>query len=63
MLASKSYTGNWNTFSRPYFGEKVFIKSIKSVEYTFIEKLISEIKAKLRGKFFTMQVLKNSRLV
>ena len=43
VVASKSNAGNRNTISRPYYGEKVFIKS---GEYTFIEQLINEIKNK-----------------
>ena len=45
VVASKSNAGNRNTISRPYYGEKVFIKS---GEYTFIEQLINEIKTKLK---------------
>ena len=47
VVASKSNAGNRNTISRPYYGEKVFIKS---GEYTFIEQLINEIKTKLKDK-------------
>ena len=47
VVASKSNAGNRNTISRPYYGEKVFIKS---GEYTFIEQLIDEIKTKLKDK-------------
>ena len=36
-----------NTISRPYYTEKVFIKS---GEYTVIEQLINEIKTKLKDK-------------
>ena len=46
-VASKSNAGNRNTISRPYYGENKFIKS---GEYTFIERLINEIKTKLKDK-------------
>ena len=36
VVASKSNAGNRITISRPYYGEKIFIKS---GEYTFIEKI------------------------
>ena len=47
VVTSKSNAGNRNTISRPYYGEKVFIKS---GEYTFIEQLINEMKTKLKDK-------------
>ena len=47
VVASKSNAGNRNTISRPYYGEKCFIKSVK---YTFKEQLINEIKTKLKDK-------------
>ena len=47
VVASESNAGNRNTISRPYYGEKVFIKS---GEYTLIEQLINEIKTKLKDE-------------
>ena len=46
VVASKPNAGNRNTISRPYYGEKVFIKS---GEYTFIEQL-TKIKTKLKDE-------------
>ena len=59
VVASKSNAGNRNTISRPYYGEKVFIKS---GEYTFIEQLINEIKTKLKDKIYFDAILKKSRI-
>ena len=47
IIASKPIAGNPNTFSRPYYGKKIFIKS---VENTYIEQLINELKTKLKDK-------------
>ena len=63
VVASKSNAGNRNIISRPYYGEKVFIKS---VEYTFIEQLINEIKTKLKDKIHfdaSPQEMTNSMII
>ena len=60
VLASKSNAGNRKTISRPFYGEKNFIKS---GEYTFIEQLINEIKTKLKDKIHfdaSLQEITNS---
>ena len=58
VVASKSSAENRNTISRPYYGEKVFIKS---GEYTFIEQLINEIKTKLKDKIILVVVDSGTR--